>query len=269
MTSSSTPPPGIDYSESGSGPTVLFVPGSYSTPAAWKPIQRLLPPQWRFVATSLCGYGQTAETRRAGDADMAHELRVLEAVAQRVPGPIHLVGHSFGGMVALATALSGRVQLASLALFEANPLALLHHHGHVGLHQATRHMSEAFEQAVAGGEHDAPARIIDFWGGAGSFATMPAPVQDYCRQTAPANVLDWHTAFGYDVHGADLARLDLPVLLVRGEYANPAMVAATEVLAAQLPQVQPAVVAGASHFLISTHPQDCAALLGAHLAAQA
>lgn len=269
MTSSSTPAPGIDYSESGSGPTVLFVPGSYSTPAAWKPMQRLLPPQWHFAATSLCGYGQTVETRRAGDAGMAHELRVLEAVARHVPGPVHLVGHSFGGTVALAAALGGRVQVASLALFEANPLALLHHHGHRDLHQATHRMSAAFEQAVSSGEHDAPARIIDFWGGAGSFATMPAPVQDYCRQTAPANVLDWHTDFGFDFSGADLARLDLPVLLVRGAQANPAMVAMTEVLAAYLPQVQAAVVAGASHFLINTHPQDCAGLLGAHLAARA
>jgi len=269
MTASSTPAPGIDYSESGSGPTVLFVPGSYSTPAAWKPMQRLLAPQWRFVATSLCGYGQTAERRRSGDAGMAHELRVLEAVAQRAPGPVHLVGHSFGGTVALAAALGGRVQVASLALFEANPLALLHHHGHRDLHQATRRMSEAFEQAVAGAEPDAPGRVIDFWGGAGSFAGMPAPVQDYCRQTAPANVLDWHTDFGFDFRGTDLARLEMPVLLVRGAHANPAMVAMTEVLARHLPQAQPAVVAGASHFLISTHPQDCAALLGAHLAALA
>lgn len=266
---SSTPATGIDYTESGQGPTVLFVPGSYSTPAAWKPIQRLLPPQWRFVATSLCGYGQTVETRSAGDADISHELRVLEAVARRVPGPVHLVGHSFGGTAALAAALSGRLQVASLALFEANPLALLHHHGYLDLHQATRRMSQAFEQAVTHAEHDAPGRIIDFWGGAGSFAAMPPAVQDYCRQSAPANVLDWHTDFGYDFSGADLARLDVPVLLVRGEHANPAMVAMTQVLADHLPQARTAVVAGASHFLINTHPQDCAALLAAHLAPQA
>lgn len=265
----SSAPAAIDYSESGHGPTVLFVPGSYSTPAAWKPVQRLLPPQWRFVATSLCGYGQTVETRRAGDADMSHELRVLETVAWRAPGPVHLVGHSFGGTVALAAALSGQIEVASLALFEANPLALLHHHGHADLHTATRRMSETFELAVTHAEHDAPGRIIDFWGGAGSFAAMPPAVQDYCRQTAAANVLDWHTDFGYDFSGADLARLGMPVLLVRGEQANPAMVAMTQVLADHLPQARTAVVGGASHFLISTHPQDCAALLAAHLAPQA
>lgn len=93
---------------------------------------------------------------------------------------------------------------------------------------------------------------------------MPAPVQDYCRQTAPAHVLDWETDFGFDVSGTDLARLAVPVLLVRGAYANPAMVTMTDALAAHLPQVQYALVPGASHFLISTHPQDCARLLDAH-----
>ncbi len=266
MTSSSTPAPGVDYTESGSGPTVLFVPGSYSTPAAWKPIQRLLPPHWRFVATSLCGYGRTAEIRRAGDAGMAHEIRVLREVAQRTPGPVHLVGHSFGGTVALALALSGQVEVASLALFEANPLHLLQP-AHAELHAATLRMSQAFEAAVQAGERDAPARIIDFWGALGTYAALPAAVQDYCRQTAAVNVLDWHCDFGWPLVAADLTRLDLPTLVVRGALANPAMVAMSEALATGLPRAQQAVVAGAGHFLISSHPADCAALLAAHLQA--
>ena len=38
---------------------------------------------------------------------------------------MHLVGHSFGGTVALAAALANSIDVASLSLFEANPLALL------------------------------------------------------------------------------------------------------------------------------------------------
>ncbi|MEE4238509.1 MAG: hypothetical protein V2I51_17440, partial [Anderseniella sp.] len=63
----------------------------------------------------------------------------------------------------------------------------------------------------------------------------------------------------------DLACMDFPVLLVRGERANPAMVAMTDLLGSRLPRVQAEVVAGAGHFLISSHPADCAALLGQHL----
>ena len=52
-------------------------------------------------------------------------MRVVEALARHVGAPVHLVGHSFGGMVAFAAALSGRVEVVSLALFEANPIALI------------------------------------------------------------------------------------------------------------------------------------------------
>lgn len=45
----------VDYQKSGDGPVVVFVPGSFSTPAAWRPVMKLLPPGYRMVATALCG----------------------------------------------------------------------------------------------------------------------------------------------------------------------------------------------------------------------
>jgi pimeloyl-ACP methyl ester carboxylesterase len=53
----------------------------------------------------------------------------------------------------------------------------------------------------------------------------------------------------------------VPVLLVRGARANAAMVAMTDSLAAHLPRAHPAAVAGANHFLVSTHAAACAELL--------
>ena len=58
-------------------------------------------------------------------AGIGHEVRLVQSLAARVGGPVHLVGHSFGGTVALAAALTGSVQVASLALFEANPLDIV------------------------------------------------------------------------------------------------------------------------------------------------
>jgi len=253
---------GIDYVESGAGEPVLFIPGSYSTPAAWRPIQKLLPQRWRFIGTSLCGYGQTDETRTPDDAALAHEVRIVEHAARRAGGgPVHLVGHSFGATVALATARAGALQVASLALFEANPIVLLRDGPHHALYDETWRVGRDFEAAVRSGERDAPARIIDFWGGAGAFAAMPPAVQDYCRATAPINVLDWRGVFGFEFSAADCAALDVPVLLVRGALANAVMVAMTDSIAAHLPRAQPAVVAGANHFLVSTHAAACAELL--------
>ncbi|HTV68901.1 MAG TPA: alpha/beta hydrolase [Rhizobiaceae bacterium] len=253
----------IDYVETGSGPVLLFLPGSYSTPAAWRPIQKLLPAGYRMAGTSLCGYGATEDTRTPADSGIEHEVEIVARVAQRLGDPIHLIGHSFGGTVALAAALSRRMEVASLSLFEANPLALL-----VGsaLYNETLAMSRGFKAAVDAGEADAPARIIDFWGGAGSFAAMPEAVRDYCRKTVGANVIDWETDFGFLAGASDYAKLAMPVLLVRGALANPAMVAITDVLADALPNARRAVVPGAGHFLVSSHPAQCASLLGSFLA---
>lgn len=256
----------IEVVESGSGVPLLFLPGSYSTPAAWRPLQKLLPAGYRLLSTSLPGYGASAETRSAADSGMAHLVRHVERLARRVEGPFFLVGHSFGGTVALATALAGTLPLAGLALFEANPLALIRERGDERLYRETLALSEAFAAAVAAGEADAAGRIIDFWGGPGSFAALPAGVRDYCRSTAATNVLDWRTDFGFAAGRADYARLSMPVLLVRGALANPAMLSMTAALAEALPAARSAVVPGAGHFLISSHPADCARLLAGFLA---
>jgi pimeloyl-ACP methyl ester carboxylesterase len=256
----------IDFESRGDGPTVLFLPGSYSTPAAWRGVQKGLPQVYRFVATSLCGYGATDETRSNDDSAIAHEVRVVEAVAGHVGGPVHLVGHSFGGTVGLAAALAGNLEILSIATFEANPLLLVRERGHAELFADMRRMSDDFGAAYHAGETDAPRRIIDYWGGEGVFATMSEAVQDYCRRTVYANVLDCDCAYRFEAGMVDYARLKMPVLLVRGALANPAMVEITAALAASLPDARSAVVDGASHFPITTHAADCARLLTEFLA---
>ena len=57
----------IDYEETGDGPTIVFVPGSCSTGAAWRPVMTALGGGFRYVTTSLLGYGGTAERRTAAD----------------------------------------------------------------------------------------------------------------------------------------------------------------------------------------------------------
>lgn len=254
----------IDCVDSGEGPAVLFLPGSYSTTAAWRQVQRHLGPGYRLVSTSLCGYGGSTDTRSLQDCGIDHEVRLVQELVRRIGRPVHLVGHSFGGTVALAAALSRSVDIASLSLFEANPLPLIREHGGGKLYGETLRMSRDFEAAVNVGEQDAPARVIDFWGGPGVFAAMPEAVKAYCRETAAVNVLDWRTVTS-EVAAGDCAALDIPVLLVRGSEANTAMVAITDTLRDCLPDVRHFAVEGAGHFLITSHAPQCAELLSAFL----
>ena len=106
----------IDYREQGSGQTILFVPGSWSTGAMWRGVIALLGDRFRAVTTSLLGYGDTEERRTPDDFSIEREIDVIEAVIQRTNSAVHLVGHSYGGTVCLATALRGRTKIASMTM---------------------------------------------------------------------------------------------------------------------------------------------------------
>ena len=73
----------IDYREQGSGPTILFVPGSWSTGALWRDVIALLGDRFRAVTTSPLGYGDTEERRTPDDVSIDREIDVIEAVIRR------------------------------------------------------------------------------------------------------------------------------------------------------------------------------------------
>lgn len=255
----------IDYQEAGEGPTIVLVPGSCSTGAAWRAVTGHWHGQFRCVTTSLLGYGGTAERRSADDADIAHEREILETVIRRAGGPVHLVGHSFGGLTALAVALRGHVPLLSLTIAEAPAVDILRATGDMEHYDTFRKMSGAYSDAFRRGEADAIARMIDFYGGAGTFAAWPQRVRDYAAETTPVNLLDWKSAYGFRLTPASLAAVNVPTLVIWGEASHPAARRANDLLSRHIPRADRSTIAGASHFMIATHPKQVADLVGRHV----
>jgi pimeloyl-ACP methyl ester carboxylesterase len=256
----------IDYDENGEGPTVVLVSGSCSTGAAWRPVMAQWENGFRCITTSLLGYGGTAERRTALDADMAHEAEALEVVIRRAACPVHLVGHSFGGLTGLAVALRRRVPLLSLTIAEAPAPEILRTTGEHQHYLAFRTMSEAYSRAFRDGETDAIQRMIDFFGGAGTFSSWPQRVRDYAAQTTAVNLLDWTSAYGFELTPALLATVETPTLVFWGEHSHPAMKRANELLGQYIPNAVVDTVAGAAHFMILTHAREAAGLIAQHVA---
>lgn len=255
----------IDYDESGSGPTVVLVPGSCSTGAAWRPIIAALDGRFRCVTTSLLGYGRTAERRTESDPAIHYEAEVVESVIRRAGGGVHLVGHSFGGLVALAVALRNEVTLASLVIVEAPAAELLRERGEIEHYRAFQAMTDAYFADFARGNAVAIARMIDFYGGDGTFASWPQRVRDYAVETTPVNIRDWASAFGFPLSADALAAIDLPVCVIRGGASHAAVQRANALLGACLNGAALATVDGAAHFMIATHPDAVARLIAGHV----
>ncbi|WP_137703302.1 alpha/beta fold hydrolase [Marimonas lutisalis] len=251
----------IGYNETGDGQPILFVPGSFSTAQAWRGFHNHLGERFHCVSTCLRGYGETPETRSRDDFGIEHEISIIRDAAERIGKPVHLVGHSFGATVALAAALEGAVDALSITTFEANPITLLGAVGRQDLQDTAIWLTAQLEAAHDRGDAEACSLVIDFWGQSGTFASMPEPFRAYCREKTFTNILDWRSARSLEASALDYSRLNTPVLLVRGEHANPVMMGVTSALEKSLPNARTEVVADAGHFLISTHVNDCIHLL--------
>jgi pimeloyl-ACP methyl ester carboxylesterase len=254
----------IDYDESGAGPTLVLVPGSCSTGAAWRPVMASWNGEFRCVTTSLPGYGGTAERRPAGDPSIAYLAEVVETVVRTAGEPVHLVGHSFGGLVSLAVALRNRVRLASIAMLEPPAIELLLESGENEHYRAFGRMSEAYAAAFSGGQRNAIAAMIDFYGGAGTFASWPQRVREYAVTTTAVNITDWASAYGFRLSADVLSALDFPALVVCGEASHPAMRRLCALISEFIGGANHTTVDGAAHFMIATHASEVARLLAEH-----
>jgi pimeloyl-ACP methyl ester carboxylesterase len=255
----------IDYDENGSGPTVVLVPGSCSTGAAWRPVISGWNNKFRTVTTSLLGYGGTAERRTRTDFSISLEAEALESVIRKAGVKVHLVGHSFGGLVALAVALRGQVPLASLTILEAPAPEILRREAETDNYRAFREMSGSYFSDFESGNAEAIEKMIDFYGGAGTFASWPPKVRAYAVQTTPTNMLDWETAYAFPLPDELLATLRVPCLVLCGGISHPAVQRANALIAQGLKGATFGAIEGAAHFMIATHPNEVAHLIARHI----
>jgi pimeloyl-ACP methyl ester carboxylesterase len=255
----------IDYEETGTGPTIVLVPGSCSTGAAWRPMMAQWNGRFRCVTTSLLGYGGTAERRDPAAPSIDREVEMMESVIRRAGGPVHLVGHSFGGSVALATAIAGRVPVASLSIVEAPLVPLLRQCGEEAGCAEFGRMKDIYFSAFHRGEPEAVAQMIDFYGGVGTFGSWPSKMRAYAIETTHVNITDWVTSDGVPESAAQLMALDVPMLVLWGSASPRGVQRANELLAEHVPDAKRRTISGAAHFMIATHAAEVAEAIAQHV----
>ena len=255
----------FDLIDTGEGPAVLFLPGSYATPAARRGVQGALRSPFRTFSTSLPGYGTTPEVRPDKDPNIDRLTEFVGQVVEAVAEPVHVVGHSWGAQLVLAAVLARRIRPLSVVCFEANPIFAEPSDRPFPWRSDIVAMVDRFEEALAAGDPEAASIIIDFYGRPGTFLRMPENVRNFCRATAPTNLRDWRSAATFTPSFRSFAAVDIPVTLVRGSETPVPIIDVTDQLAAGIPGASERVVEGADHFLISTHPAACAEILEDHI----
>src|SRR5438045_1111417 len=115
----------IAYAETGRGETVVLLHASASSGAQWRSLTECLQGRCHVLAPDLHGYGQTDPRPEPALPGLGDVAALVDAILGRDTQRIHLVGHSYGGAVALRLASDRPARLLSLTLIEPVAFHLL------------------------------------------------------------------------------------------------------------------------------------------------
>ena len=160
------------------------------------------------------------------------------------------------------------ITLASLVILEAPAPEVLRDRGEHQHYRAFRQMTEAYFTDFNAGKVEAIAAMIDFYGGAGTYASWPPRARAYAVETTAVNILDWASAYGFALSAASLAAVEVPALVIRGGASHRAVQRANALLSAHMSRAALATIDTAAHFMIATHPNEVGRLIAqqVHLA---
>lgn len=119
MTTTVTPRTDIHVLDRGSGPTVLCLHGIGSSSAAFAPQIEALDGELRFLAWDAPGYAASADPDVPMDLDGYADAAAAIA-RNRADGPVHVLGVSWGGVIATRLALRHPDVVRSLVLADSS-----------------------------------------------------------------------------------------------------------------------------------------------------
>lgn len=231
----------------GTGEPVLALHGIGGAGSTFAPL-----PGHRLVAWDAPGYGSSPDPDPALDMD---GLAALAAgIAEQLGAPVHLVGVSWGGVIATRVALRRPDVVRTLVLADSTRGSGRTPDGRAGMQARIAELAELGPQAFAARRS---ARLVA--------ADADPAVAEQVRATMARVRLPGYTVAARSMaatdHSADLHRITVPTLVVVGEQDRVTGVAESETLAAAIPGARLVVLPGAGHAANQERPAEFAAAL--------
>lgn len=185
----------------------------------WNKLADQLGSNYQFLAPDISGYGTNTCVLDL-PLTLAEEVRCLSDHLNDARGPIHLVGHSYGGAIAfkIATDSPFAHRVRSLTLIEPVIPTLLRES------EADRRLYARFAQLAQdvsediwnGSVLEAIDKFIEFWNGSGPQDPLPASARLRMIERADKLAFDFAAAFAEENATIAAASLRVPTLLFSG-----------------------------------------------------
>jgi len=215
-----------------------------------------LAPDFHVLAADSYGAGKSPPWPTNRQIGLRDELELLEPVFARAGTPFTLVGHSYGGAIALVAAVTQPRRIRAMALYEPVLFSLLDADSPPpndadGIRDTVRRAAAALD---AGDPDRAAECFFDYWMGPGAWQQMPEPRKAPIA-AAIVSVREWLVALlGEPTRLESFAALDLPVLYMIGKRSPASSRGVARLLTRVLPCVKVVEFEGLGHNGPVTHP---------------
>jgi len=256
----------LHYELVGAGDAVVFVHGALLDHHDWDVVAAQLAQSFQVLSYDRRGHSQSSGTGTFDDdvADLAALIEYLRLA------PVHLVGNSLGGCIALRLAVARPELLRSISAHEPPLLALLADDPETRpAVEQVQHRVRAVLDDLTTGRTDLGARrfVEEVAFGDGAWDRLPSRAQKTIMGNT-ATFIEENTDPG--IYGIDLQALSqvaIPVLITQGTQSPPFFASVSDQLQAVLPQVERRVLQGVGHVPQLTDPDHYAAQLQAFITA--
>lgn len=246
----------VSYTETGAGEHVVLIHCSTASGKEWAALHEVLADRFHCMAPDQWGCGRSDPWPGNGPFTLVQEAAPLVELIDRIGMPVHLVGHSYGGGVALRVALERPGMVRSLTLIEPSVFHLLDGIGpeEQKLYTEISDVAEAVKRSVNSGDlWGGMERFTDYWCGPGAWRGMPIEARLKISQRLPKVVLDFRALFAETASLDDYAALSFPVLLVCGGLSPGPSRRIVDILHGAMPNTRLVRIEGAGHMSPFTH----------------
>lgn len=229
-------------------PIVVALHSSGAGARQWAPWQAMIPSGTTLIAPDLIGYDAANPWAADAAVTLDEEARRIARLIEAFPQGVHLIGHSYGGAVALRVALRWPARVRRLSLYEPVLFALLRDDGDGSDWRAITDVGHEITALARGGDLSASAaRFVNYWSGAGAWAALPPHRQRGIADRMPKVSAEFDALFGDLLPPDTYRRLHLPVTLAGGDRSPQPARRVVARLARYLPQVRTHLLPGLGH----------------------
>lgn len=233
---------------------VVALHGSAATYMQWNALEARCKQSKRlFYAPSVPGYlpnigvDHPSSLQIESGSGLDGRVQPLIEFLRSLDQPVHLLGHSFGGLLAMRIAELVPDCIGSLSIYEPPDAAVLTRSKKVFHKQLLNTFHQLGELILNGTPEQAMAFFIDFWMGQGSWAAIPAPAQSRMLDWVKVCARDFQDGFLDAKPRANVTPLNMPFTIYYGELTVEAGKHISQLIAAEHPSAELVEVKGMGH----------------------